>query len=362
MAIIIRCRMPPLNWCGYCRSRRAGSEMPTIASSSSARRRASAGDSLRWISRPSVSWRPMLSTGLSEVIGSWNTMPISRPRTRRISSSPSLSRSRPLKRIWPPTMRPAGAATSRMMLSALTDLPHPDSPTSATVSPSRTSHDTPSTARTTPPRVAKCVWRLRTSKSVPTTPRSVAPRRGTSSHSAGGFAPRPTVVARLTARSFLPPPRTGLRRQSRRSKRATASAGTTALHVRGRRGAPPRAGTATLSIRPPPLTAKRSDRRAAEGGGWRARSSQPSSPWHRQPARVKRRARSPRDDTPPRVGGGDPTTSGSERRRDARPRARRARRTRGTRLRRRTASGAASPSGLPRGPVASASRHRRATV
>ena len=95
----------------------------------------------------------MVSTGFSEVIGSWKIMPISRPRMRRISSSLSVRRSRPLKRIWPPTIRPAGGATSRMMLSAETDLPHPDSPTSATVSPSATSHDTPSTARTTPPRV-----------------------------------------------------------------------------------------------------------------------------------------------------------------------------------------------------------------
>src|SRR5262245_64063593 len=59
-------------------------------------------------------------------------------------------------------MRPAGADTRRMMLSALTDLPQPDSPTSATVSPARTSHDTPSTARTTPPEVVKWVWRFST--------------------------------------------------------------------------------------------------------------------------------------------------------------------------------------------------------
>src|SRR6266508_3776441 len=166
--IIIRCRMPPLNWCGYCASRRAGSGMPTMPSSSTARRWAAAPDIPRWISSPSVSWRPMVSTGLSEVIGSWKIMPISRPRTRRISSSPSVRRSRPLKMTWPPTMRPAGGATRRIMLSAVTDLPHPDSPTSATVSPASTSHDTPSTARTTPPRVRKCVCRLLTSRSLPT--------------------------------------------------------------------------------------------------------------------------------------------------------------------------------------------------
>src|SRR5436309_2065421 len=37
--------------------------------------------------------------------------------------------------------------------------------------------------------------------------------------SEGGFAPLPTVVARLTARSSLPPPKARLRRRSRRSKR-----------------------------------------------------------------------------------------------------------------------------------------------
>src|SRR5512145_1977433 len=65
-------------------------------------------------------------------------------------------------------MRPAGSATRRMMLSAETDLPQPDSPTSATVSPSATSQDTPSTARTCPAAVANVVLRLRTSSKVAT--------------------------------------------------------------------------------------------------------------------------------------------------------------------------------------------------
>src|SRR5688572_7405361 len=60
-------------------------------------------------------------------------------------------------------MRPAGSATSRMMLSAETDFPQPDSPTSATVSPSLTSQETPSTARTAPALVMKVVLRSRTS-------------------------------------------------------------------------------------------------------------------------------------------------------------------------------------------------------
>src|SRR2546425_1265153 len=168
MAIMIRCRMPPLNWCGYWPSRRPGSGMPTIASSSTARRRASAPAIPRWISSPSLSWRSMVSTGFSDVIGSWKIMAISRPRTRRISSSFSVKRSRPLKSTCPPTMRPAGAATSRMMLRAETLLPHPDSPTSATVSPALTSQETSSTARTMPAPVWNCVLRCRTSRRIAT--------------------------------------------------------------------------------------------------------------------------------------------------------------------------------------------------
>ncbi len=80
----------------------------------------------------------MLSTGLSEVIGSWKIIAISRPRIARISSSPSLSKSRPLNSMRPPTTRPAGFASKRMMASEETDLPQPDSPTNATTSPALT--------------------------------------------------------------------------------------------------------------------------------------------------------------------------------------------------------------------------------
>src|SRR5262245_37434992 len=61
-------------------------------------------------------------------------------------------------------MRPAGAWISRTILSAETLLPHPDSPTSATVSPELTSHETSSTARTIPALVANCVLSERTSR------------------------------------------------------------------------------------------------------------------------------------------------------------------------------------------------------
>ena len=66
----------------------------------------------------------------------------------------------------PPIIFPGGHGTNRRMESALTDFPQPDSPTTATVSPSSTSKVTLSTARTVPDEVKNWVVRLRTCKSV----------------------------------------------------------------------------------------------------------------------------------------------------------------------------------------------------
>ena len=52
-----------------------------------------------------------------------------------------------------------------MIESAVTDLPQPDSPTIPSVLPFSTAKLTPSTARTTPSRVKKCVRRSSTSSS-----------------------------------------------------------------------------------------------------------------------------------------------------------------------------------------------------
>ena len=78
---------------------------------------------------------PIGRTGFSEVIGSWKIIEISRPRTARISSSERSRRLRPSSRMRPLTTRPAGFAKSRIIESAETDLPQPDSPTIATTSP-----------------------------------------------------------------------------------------------------------------------------------------------------------------------------------------------------------------------------------
>jgi hypothetical protein len=86
--------------------------------------------------------------GLSAVIGSWKIIAMRRPRMLRISASGSASRSRPSNSTrLPGSMRPGGRMR-RSTDSAVTDLPHPDSPTTPTVSPAATSSDTrPPSAR-----------------------------------------------------------------------------------------------------------------------------------------------------------------------------------------------------------------------
>src|SRR5262245_8767763 len=65
----------------------------------------------------------------------------------------------------PATMRPGGEATRRSTDREVTLLPQPDSPTTASVSPAETENETPSTARTTPSRVKKCVCKSSISSS-----------------------------------------------------------------------------------------------------------------------------------------------------------------------------------------------------
>src|SRR5215213_2154363 len=85
-------------------------------------------------------------------------MAISSPRISRIWESESLNRSLPSKSISPLTILPGGAIR-RMIESAVIDLPQPDSPTRPSSSPRSRWKLTPSTARTRPARVGKCVWR-----------------------------------------------------------------------------------------------------------------------------------------------------------------------------------------------------------
>ena len=90
---------------------------------------------------------------------------MSRPRISRICSSSRSSSERPSNVIRPFGIFPVRRGSSRMIESAVTDLPDPDSPTMATTSPRSTVKLTPSTARTMPRAVANWVCRSSTSSS-----------------------------------------------------------------------------------------------------------------------------------------------------------------------------------------------------
>src|SRR5215831_4716884 len=133
--------------------------------------------------------RPTLSAGLSDDMGSWKIMAILLPRTARMPASSSLKRLRPSNTTSPLSMRPGGDGMRRMIDSAVTLLPEPDSPTSATVSPASMSKETLSTAVTLPRSLAKRVVRLRTCRR----------GRGIENHRAGRRLARPSPTPRLPA-------------------------------------------------------------------------------------------------------------------------------------------------------------------
>ncbi len=109
--------------------------MPTCVSSSSVRARAIVPLMPLWSERISPICDSIVCSGLSEVIGSWKMIEMSFPRIPRISRSDEVSRSRPLNRMLPEGCDAIGYGNSLRIDSALTDLPEPDSPTSATHSP-----------------------------------------------------------------------------------------------------------------------------------------------------------------------------------------------------------------------------------
>src|SRR5262245_51995988 len=146
-------------------SRAAAAGMRSRVSASSTRSRSGLPLS-PWCSRTtSPTCVPMVSAGLSVVSGSCSTMAMALPRTRRIWDGVLSSRFSPSSSTRPPTMRPAGSGTSRTRDRHVTDLPEPDSPTSARVSPAPTAKLTPSTALMTPRRVKKDVRRSSTTRS-----------------------------------------------------------------------------------------------------------------------------------------------------------------------------------------------------
>ena len=102
---------------------------------------------------PRSIWKPTVKVGLREVIGSWKIMPMRSPRTSRIARSPSVEQVPPVEHDAAGVDPAGGSGSSRMIASAVTHLPQPDSPTRPTISPASSVNDTSSTTRTGPSSV-----------------------------------------------------------------------------------------------------------------------------------------------------------------------------------------------------------------
>ena len=148
IAIITRCCSPPESREGTAASLASGEDRPTSSKRLSVLARASLPESPRCWRSTSATWKPTLNTGFRELIGSWKIIEISAPRSARSSRAGVCSRSLPLKIIRPRAL--AFPGNKPRMESAVTDLPLPDSPTSATVLCSGISKLTPFTAGTVP--------------------------------------------------------------------------------------------------------------------------------------------------------------------------------------------------------------------
>ena len=110
--------------------------MPTSRSISTARSRASFWLTFLWSLTCSAIWSPTVNTGFRLVSGSWKIIAISLPRILRISPSGSDRTSRPSNQTSLPAPISAGGMSSRrMIVSAVTLLPDPDSPTMPSVWP-----------------------------------------------------------------------------------------------------------------------------------------------------------------------------------------------------------------------------------
>src|SRR6476620_3761269 len=155
IAIITRCCWPPESCDGNESMRRSGSGMPTSRSRSTARLRAARPDMPMCSRSTSSSCQPTVNTGFSDVIGSWKIIEMSAPRSLRSSPSGSASRLRPpYSTSLAGSMIEFSGGSSPSVASDVTDLPDPDSPTSATVLSRGMSNEIPLTA-------SNVVWRSR---------------------------------------------------------------------------------------------------------------------------------------------------------------------------------------------------------
>ena len=137
--------------------------MPTRSSISTARANSALGGRRSCARIVSMSWSPMLNTGFRLVIGSWKTMAMPGPRMPCMRDCERVVSSVPSNRMEPPAMRAGGRGSRPMMVSAVTLLPEPDSPTMPRISPGSRLKEMSSTAVISPRWVWKAVVRFWTS-------------------------------------------------------------------------------------------------------------------------------------------------------------------------------------------------------
>ena len=160
---------------------------------------ASLAPTLSWSAPPRRSGRRRCRPGSAR-----SSAPGRSSRSRRRGCAPSrarrgLSRSRPSKTILLSSAMWPGSSTRRIIESAVTDLPLPDSPTTPSVRPASISKSTPSTARIGPRSESNHVRRFSTRSSAVTRGAGVLTAMCRSSAAA-----MTSAVARLQRRQQLP--------------------------------------------------------------------------------------------------------------------------------------------------------------
>ena len=133
IASMTRCFIPPENWWGYSSMRCAGSGISTASSNSTTLFFCALPERFLCCASVSPTCFATVRAGLSEVCGSWNIMAIRLPLKLRIFFFGRARRSMPLNTTAP--LISAVRGNNLVILSAVTDLPLPDSPSSAKVSP-----------------------------------------------------------------------------------------------------------------------------------------------------------------------------------------------------------------------------------
>ncbi len=140
-AMATRCRCPPESCPGRASASAGG--RPTRAINSRTRSSRSARVPRRWTSSGSRRARRTVSRRFSAVDGSWKIMPVPAPTVVLRSAAGIAHRSRPRNATVPDTGRWMPTSTF-----ASVDFPHPDSPTTPTVSPGATQRSAPVRAYT----------------------------------------------------------------------------------------------------------------------------------------------------------------------------------------------------------------------